>query len=134
MDRLHLKWQVAWDKKVIKGFRSRFKMWGDYLSEYRDDAEGQADRYGYEVRLRVMLHLLQAGVKQQLMSEIGQLNTLDNSLRTWLMRGQFLRGPEYLPKETYWYLYGYLPGKLEKSRIVRADKNKQVLVMSSHRK
>jgi hypothetical protein len=118
MDRLHLKWQVAWDKKAVKGFHSRFKMWGDYLSEYRDDAEGQADRYGYEVRLRVMLHLLQAGVKQQLMSEIGQLNTLDNSLRTWLMRSQFLWESALeisFPKETYWYLYGYLPGKLGKS-------------------
>ena len=114
-ERVHHQWQVAWDRKATKGFHSRLRMWGNYLSEYRDDAEGHADRYPYEVRLRVMLHLIQTGLIGKLVSEMEQLSTLDNLLHTWLVRGQFLWEhalENSFPREIYWYLYGSLPGKI----------------------
>ena len=86
-------------------------MWGDYLEEYRMNAQDNADRYAYEVRLRVMLQLLLPEVGEQPQTEMVLLAGLDGYLQSVLKKDGFIWEAEVqkgFPVDSYWYLYGNL--------------------------
>lgn len=109
------RWKTAWGQKAGREFRSRLNLWRDFLEEYRQNPYGNSDRYSYEVRLRVMLHLLREGVDAIPSAEIELLAGLDQLLHALLAPGEFIWEAglqDAFPHSTYWYLYGNLPGHL----------------------
>jgi hypothetical protein len=111
IDFIHTKWQVAWEKKARHNFATRLHMWRDFIEEYRGNPQDNADRYGYEVRLRVMLQLLQMDAGQLEQSELDLLHTLDVFIKEALVQGDFVWEAELqsgFPVSDYWYLYGSL--------------------------
>jgi hypothetical protein len=101
------KWAVAWEKKVDHEFNSRFRQWGLYLNEVVRDANAHAPYYGTEVRLRVLLELLQDELGQKPEAD---LTILDGGLRPYFTPGDFIWDEDLaigFPEEKYWYLYGH---------------------------
>jgi hypothetical protein len=115
LDLLRSKWRSAWGRKAQHEFRARLNLWRNYLSEYQQDPDGQADRYPYEVRQRVMLQLLEDEVDEIPSAEAELLRLLDQHLRAWLAPGQFVWEADLInvfTQEHYWYLHGILPARL----------------------
>jgi len=105
------RWQVAWGKKASWEFKSRLRQWGNILKEIRIDPEDNIPYYHYEVRLRVLLHLLQAEIKMIDPAQKEQLENLDLLLRALFAPGDFIWGPELaagFPADKFWYLWGVL--------------------------
>ena len=104
------KWRVAWENKAAREYRARFGLWKGYLEEYRENPEQHADAYPYQVRYRVMLHLLEVELPVE-PKEMEALKGLDAFLRVSLAPSDFLWDPRLeaaFPYEVYWYLYGKL--------------------------
>ena len=110
--------RVAWERKARECYRVRLRMWGDFLQEYRDNPGDNADRYAYEVRLRVMLNLLKPEIGSQNATEAQLLIGLDKILKGVFVDGGFIWDEGIkagFPRDEYWYLYGSLP-RLAKNR------------------
>lgn len=109
LDALRAHWQVAWERKAGREFDARLKQWADYLDEYHSDPENNADRYGYEVGRRVMLHLLDPYAREASQAEKDLIHRLDILLHAVFLPGEFIwdewQKPAFSP-QMYWYLYG----------------------------
>ncbi len=106
------RWRVAWEKKARQEFRSRFRLWKNYLEDYSETPSAFAPDYPQEVRHRAILELLQAEMTTPL-PETLQLEQLDEHLRAVFIPGPFIWEADLqpaFPKETWWYLYGRLRG------------------------
>jgi hypothetical protein len=111
LDEVRTQWRVAWTNKAAHDFRARLNLWRDFLEEYREKPEANADRYAYEVHRRVMLHLLLSEAADIPSAEIDLLNGLDRLLQAVFIPGDFVWEAELasgFPRETYGYLYGKL--------------------------
>jgi hypothetical protein len=103
--------RVAWERKASREYRSRLKMWADFLNEYRDNPENHADRYAYEVERRVMLQLLDPYAREVSRAEQDLLGSLDQILGTVFVSGVFIWDADIasaFERAAYWYLYGEL--------------------------
>jgi hypothetical protein len=106
------KWRVAWEGKAGKCYQVRLRMWQNFIQEYQENPHENADRYPYEVRLRVMLELLKAEFKYHSRGEIDLLLGLDGYLKSILVHGGFIWDIEIqagFPEKEYWFLYGKIP-------------------------
>jgi hypothetical protein len=106
------RWRVAWEQKANRCFRARLRMWKEFIEEYQNNPQENADRYAYEVRLRVMLDLLRSEIGPDNAVEIMLLQSLDDYLKKVLEQASFVWDAGLrsgFPAETYWYLYGRLP-------------------------
>jgi hypothetical protein len=111
LELIRSKWRSAWEKKATYCLGVRLRMWRDFIEEYQNNPHDHADRYVYEVRLRVMLQLLKLDIGTQNQAEAELLNGLDGYLKSVLEPGGFIWEKEIksgFPSELYWYLYGYL--------------------------
>jgi len=86
--------EVAWEKKAGQCFLVRSRMWRDFLQEYRENSQDNAERFGYEVRLRTMLELLKTEYQQQ-SAEVELLSGLDSYLSSVLEPSRFIGSLEY---------------------------------------
>ena len=105
-DTLRTKWRANWEKKATKELRTRLRLWGNYLNEYRHNEE-LADYYANEVRLRVMIGLLVA----ELDIEPEELIVLDQLLRSQFRGGGFIWDEPLMnvfSRDDFWFLYGEL--------------------------
>lgn len=112
MNGIRSQWRVAWEQKAAHGFSLRLRMWRDFIEDYRRASQDNADRYPYEVRLRVMLMLLKSEGGGKSPAEADLLIVLDKFLKSALVMNSFIWEAELqpgFPKETHWYLYGRLP-------------------------
>jgi hypothetical protein len=112
VDAIRSRWRVAWEKKAGRDFHSRLGMWRNFIEEYRREPEEQYDRYPYEVRLRVMLQLLQPEAALFSPAEQEMLAGLDQLLKAVIVEGNFIWEADLqkgFPHQEYWYLYGLLP-------------------------
>jgi uncharacterized protein YukE len=110
LDAVRSKWQVAWETKAGREFKSRFGLWNNYLKDYRQNAERHADAYPHEARNRAMLQLLLPEMPEAL-PEREALVSSDSVLRTSLSPGDFIWEPDLqsgFPRGAYWFLYGKL--------------------------
>ncbi len=106
------RWRVAWEKKARQEFRSRLRLWQNYLEDYSETPCAWASNYPQEVRHRAILELLQADMATPL-PETLLLKQLDDRLHAVFIPGPFLWEADLqavFPKETWWYLYGKLKG------------------------
>ncbi len=112
LEEQRFRWRIAWEKKVQREFRSRLRLWKNYLEDYSETPSAFASDYPQEVRQRAILELLQAELATPL-PETLLLGQLDDHLRTVFIPGPFLWEADLqpaFPKETWWYLYGRLKG------------------------
>lgn len=112
IEHIRSKWRVMWEKKATRSYSVRLRMWSEFLDEYRSNPQDNADRYEYEVRLRVILELLKLEGGGQPQAEVEMLGGLDRYLKSVLKTGGFIWEAEVqngFPKDFYWYLYGELP-------------------------
>jgi hypothetical protein len=113
IDDVRSRWRVAWERKAAQDFRARLNLWRNFLEDYRQNPGADADRYAYEVRNRIMLHLLAPEASDIPPAETELLAGLDQLLRAVLVPGDFIWEKELapgFPRNTYWYLYGTLKG------------------------
>lgn len=106
---LKKQWRVAWEKKVVRDFNARLILWKNFLEDHRKNPGGHYDRYGYEVRSRVILYLLSLEGVQIPSEKKETLTDLDRRLRLVFVPGEFIWDNEIIqrfPREPYWYLYG----------------------------
>ncbi len=109
LDNSRSRWRVAWEKKAVQCLHMRVRLWRDYIEEYRKDPQENADRFAYEVRLRVMIQLLMKEVGTQAGADAELVSAMDKVLQSDFVSGSFIWEPQVsvgFPKETYWYLYG----------------------------
>jgi hypothetical protein len=105
------RWQVAWERKAAWEFKSRLRKWGDALKEIRIDPEDHIPYYHYDVRLRVLIDLLQDEIREVNPEFQEHLDSLDLLLRALFSHGDFIWDPdlaEGFPTDKYWYLWGVL--------------------------
>ena len=111
IERLSSRWRVAWERKAIREYHARLKLWGAYLDDYRQSPEDHADRYAYEVGRRVMLELLEVYYQESRAAEKDLLASMDSFLHRALIPGVFIWEDSLMdgfPEDIYWYLYGRL--------------------------
>jgi hypothetical protein len=109
MNSYRSRWQVAWERKASWEIESRLRQWGNVLKEIRLDPEEHVDFYRYEVRWRVLLHLLLSAIRTVETAQQEQLDGLDLLLRALFEPGDFIWEPELapgFPSNPYWYLWG----------------------------
>jgi hypothetical protein len=108
---LRRKWQKAWNNKAERSFNARLTQWKNFLEDYRQHPQAHANRYAYEVRLRVMLDLLAEQAASLDPHQLDILRSLDAVLRHRLQAGSFIWSEKYIsgfPQDRFWYLYGQL--------------------------
>jgi hypothetical protein len=86
----HMKWRTAWSSKAREEFRSRLELWRNYLEEFRQDPDGNYDRYPYEVSRRVMLQLLSREAVDIPRAQEQMLSGLDRILEGVMLPGVFV--------------------------------------------
>lgn len=112
LDILQNRWAVAWEKKAKRAYHARLTMWGNYIEEYRSVPDAHADRYVYEVRLRVFLSILAQEVGNLDDEMHPSLHAIDDFLKAIILPSKFIWDEELhvvFPADRYWYLYGKLP-------------------------
>ena len=112
LDILQNRWAVAWEKKAKRAYHARLTMWGNYIEEYRSVPDAHADRYVYEVRLRVFLSILAQDAGDLDNGVYSSLHEMDDFLKAALLPSKFIWDEELyvvFPADRYWYLYGKLP-------------------------
>jgi hypothetical protein len=103
-------WPVAWEEKAEMEFKSRIRQWSYYLKELKNNMESYAPYYPVEVRVRVLLQLLNNELKNK-DKEQGKLAALDEQLKSIFNKSDFVWETglkRAFPKKEFWYLYGYL--------------------------
>jgi hypothetical protein len=111
IEAIRARWRVAWEKKAIQSFKARLDLWRNFLEEYKEKPETNANRYAYEVERRVMLSLLTPEIENLPQAYGDLLAALDMRLRRVLLPGGFiwdLQVASGFPADEYWYLYGTL--------------------------
>ena len=106
-----MKWLTAWRSKAKEEFRSRLHLWGNYLEDLRQDPQGNADRYAYEVSRRVMLQLLLGEAEGIPEAELQMLRGLDGIIEGLMSPGEFVWDKDLaagFPAQEYPYLYSQL--------------------------
>ena len=104
-------WRVAWERKARRSFHARLNQWRNFLVDYSDHPEEHASRYPYEVRVRVMLALLQPEAGSIEEAELELLASLDQLVRARLQPGAFIWEAALshaFPPDGFWFLYGTL--------------------------
>lgn len=111
IEAIHTRWRVAWERKASWEFKSRLRQWGNFIKEIRVDPEDNLGYFRYEVRLRVILDLLRADLRDVDPAHFEHLDSLDLLLRALFQPGGFIWESELaseFPAENYWYLWGVL--------------------------
>ena len=90
IDQVRTKWRTAWRGKAREEFRSRLDLWRNYLEEFRQDPEGNYDRFPYEVSRRVMLWLLHREAEGVPAAQEQMLAGLDRVLEGLMLPGEFV--------------------------------------------
>jgi hypothetical protein len=111
IEKIRMKWLTAWRSKAREEFRSRLNLWANFLEDFRQDTQGNHDRYAYEVSRRVMLQLLRDEVEGIPESELQMLRGLDSIIAGLMVPGEFVWEQDLaagFPAQEYPYLYTQL--------------------------
>ncbi len=111
MDECRQRWRSAWGRKAGRSFHARLQQWQAFLADYRSKETDHTDRYATEVRVRVLLALLQPEMDSDHEADQKLLAMLDMTLRSVFVPGEFIWEQELsavFPADTYWFLYGNL--------------------------
>lgn len=118
LDLVRSRWRVAWENKAAQAFGARLNLWRNFIEDYRQDPAAHRDRYAYEVRQRVMLHLLVPEAASLPPAQLDLLAALDLVLKNILEPADFIWDADLqpgFPEADFWYLYGRLPRDLARA-------------------
>ncbi len=110
LDEIRRQHRVRWEEKASRELETRLRMWRNFLDDYRGNPAEYAPSYPYEVRLRVMIALLQEALPP-IVHVDEAVRGLDALLRAVFQPGDFVWEAELqtaFPPEPFWYLYGRL--------------------------
>ncbi len=102
--------RARWEGKAARELEARLRMWRNFLDDYRSTPEEYASSYAYEVRLRVMIALLQAETPPSIHTDEA-IRAVDLLLQALFQPGEFIwEAPlrSVFPQDDFWYLYGRL--------------------------
>jgi hypothetical protein len=106
MEAIQRRWVVAWENKAAHEYRSRHQQWAEVLNEIYQNREKNAPYYPADVRLRVLLALLENHAPA---NEQPEIQPLDTTLRAVFEEGKFVWESDLkfgFPPDQYWFLYG----------------------------
>ena len=109
IDSSRTRWRAAWGRKAARSFPSRLNQWKHYLDECQQNPQAHLAFYSQEVRIRVLLHLLEPQLDIPSSAHLTALAGLDIRLKTCFEPGEFIWDADLqpgFPKDIYWYLYG----------------------------
>jgi hypothetical protein len=111
MEAIRAKKPTAWGKKVEREITNRFRLWSQFLSDYKNTPDQNQDWYLGEIRGRTILQLLLVEHPEPVTPEKMALVDLEKSLKIRPIPGKFLWEPELEPffeKNEFWFLFGKL--------------------------
>jgi hypothetical protein len=111
MEAIRAKKPTAWEKKVEREIKNRFRLWSQFLSDYKNAPDQNQDWYLGEIRGRAILQLLLVEHPEPVTPEKMALADLEKLLKIRLIPGKFLWEPELEPffeKNEFWFLFGKL--------------------------
>jgi hypothetical protein len=102
------RWNANWQMKAKKEYPERLRLWRNYLDEFSSDPTGNRGSYPYQVRLRVILQLLEDefGVGSQ--NTAPSLHLADQALLSHTRPGSFVWEEGIrsgFPADKFWFLY-----------------------------
>jgi hypothetical protein len=101
-----LRWRVNWEKKMEREFEARYSLWQNYLASAEKD--GVLVGYANQVKVRVILDLLQQDFSPVPEGWAQRVMALDVRLRRFVIAGKFVWEETLqssFPPQTFWYLY-----------------------------
>ena len=104
-------WKTNWNEKAKNEWLTRMNLWRQYFNDLRLDKENNIWNYASEVRIRVILQLLESDMGEIELHHKSNLNSLDSLLRSISRESAFVWDEMYIeafPKEEFWYLYRVL--------------------------
>lgn len=107
VDRVVNEHRAAWLKKIREESTARLNQWENILQEYHEDGFVPS-AYPSQVRIRVILSLLQVECPYPDSSFDRRLEALDDTLKDFLDPGEFVWETSLaliFPENGYWYLY-----------------------------
>ncbi|MCF6277136.1 MAG: hypothetical protein L3J16_00065 [Anaerolineales bacterium] len=113
LDAVRNKWRAAWEEKASREIGMRYKLWKNYVKDYRSEPEVQAENYALEVRWRTILTLLAEELPAP-PADIEGLAELDDMVWGSFIPGDFIWDIAFekgFPQDEFWFLYGTLKGK-----------------------
>jgi hypothetical protein len=108
IEKVQLRWNSAWKKRVRQEIPQRLRLWSNYLEDLIQTRNLTHQEFGWNVRWRVILALLAAEVVGPDQDASRQLNILDERLRAVTQPGPFVweKGLESAFDRSYfWFLY-----------------------------
>jgi hypothetical protein len=103
-------WQEAWIRKAENEYISRFRQWKNYLADIQSNPDGHIPFYGSEVRIRLILDLLNPEIRKTDQTIQDNLRIMDEWLKSNLEVGEFILDSELssgFDSTSYWYLWGW---------------------------
>ncbi len=111
MDDIKQRWRSAWRAKGLLEYPARLRMWGEYLQDALRDPS-HFSSFAYQVRLRLILQLLEPLVAPDLSESRSLLGAMDSRLMAVTESGPFVWDSHLqpgFPEERFAYLYRRLP-------------------------
>ena len=105
---VHSSWKANWNSKVKKEWLTRLNLWQQYLLDLRKDRENAVWSYPSEVRIRVILQILEDEIGSVDLAHKSNLNSLDRLLHSLSREGEFVWEKIYskaFPDIKFWFLY-----------------------------
>jgi hypothetical protein len=105
------RWRSNWSKKAAREYSARVGLWGRTVEDIVSESGSKRAGYPAQVRIRLMLDLLQTEMVPEKPQEIEYLVGYDARLRAAVHPGSFVWEPnlaDCFPANPYWYLYIHL--------------------------
>ncbi len=101
-------WVRAWQKKAELEFNYRMKQWLRFLADLQGAKTQSESSFKNDIRIRVLLELLQNQLKDNGEHVIDELNTLDLQFHQLMKAADFVWPSDIqgaFASEDYWFLY-----------------------------
>lgn len=108
---LRSRWRANWETKAAQELPERVRLWSNALGEMGSDPETARRAYPREVRLRVMIQLLEDELPAVSQSIRAEVDAMDSTLRAVFHPGEFCWDVDMatgFQKGNYWFLFGGL--------------------------
>ena len=108
IEQVRNRWRANWERKARHERSDRLRLWQIYLRDLAADKKWNLRSYPVQVRLRVIIYLLNEEIGASIPGEMTILDQQDSLMRSISSRGPFIWEEELasgFPEDTYWFLY-----------------------------
>lgn len=107
IDAIRNRWRVNWGRKAEAEYRERLRLWKVFIEDELTQERGTSD-YRNQVRLRVILELLDEEILAENLVHKTQLQILDEQVLSLTTPCEFIWDEKYqpgFPPGKFWFLY-----------------------------